>query len=149
MSCLRAASASHNIEILIIASGSTCQWKGPVDFPLREIDVLPHIHSWRSKFATAKHVVIVGGGPLGVELAGQESDYISFNSGFSTAPTRFLFATRLLVRGADLFFNEYADTIPEQGTVGLVTRKGTVTPDAYLVVRVSRLFALHTAQLAL
>lgn len=73
----------------------------------------------------------------------------TYRSGFSTAPTRFLFATRLLARGVDLFFNEYADTIPEQGTVGLVTLKRTVIPDADLVVRVSRLFALYTAQLAL
>lgn len=51
-------------EILIIASGS--KWKGPTDLPLYESEVLPHIHTWRSKFAKAEHVVIAGGGAVGI-----------------------------------------------------------------------------------
>lgn len=51
-------------EVLVLAPGS--KWKGPTDFPLHESEVLPHIHTWRSKFANAKHVVIVGGGAVGI-----------------------------------------------------------------------------------
>ena len=51
-------------EILVLAPGS--KWKAPVDLPLYETDVLPHIRTWRSKFANAKHVVIVGGGAVGI-----------------------------------------------------------------------------------
>lgn len=60
-------------EILVIASGS--KWRGPTDFPLHESDVLPHIHSWRNKFAKAKHVVIAGGGAVGI---GQSSTFLHF-----------------------------------------------------------------------
>lgn len=58
-------------EILVIASGS--KWKGPTDFPLHESDISAHIHTWRSKFANAKHVVIAGGGAVGI---GQSTMFI-------------------------------------------------------------------------
>ncbi|KAF8140584.1 FAD/NAD(P)-binding domain-containing protein [Boletus edulis] len=131
-------------EILIIASGSI--WKGPIEFPLHETDVLPHIRTWRSKFANANHTVIVGGGALGVELAGElkdeypgkrvtivQGDRQLLNSTYPSSFRRGL-ATRLLARGIELLFNEYVDSFPEQGSVGLVTRKGTEIPDADLVV---------------
>lgn len=47
-------------------------------------------------------------------------------------------ATRLLARGVELVFNEYVDSFPEQGSVGVVTRKGTEIRDADLVVRIPR-----------
>ena len=37
-------------------------------------------------------------------------------------------------------FNEYVDTFPEEGSVGLVTRKGTEIPSADLVVCILRPF---------
>ena len=55
-------------------------------------------------------------------------------------------ATRLLARGVNLVFNEYVDSFPEEGTVGLVTRKGTEIPDADLVVRIPDPFTLHPAE---
>ncbi|KAI9570266.1 hypothetical protein HD554DRAFT_396054 [Boletus coccyginus] len=131
-------------DILVIASGS--KWKGPTDFPLHESEVLPHVHTWRNKFANAKHVVIVGGGALGIELAGELKDeypdkQVSIVQGDrqllnSTYPSslRQGLATRLLARGVKLVFNEYVDSLPEEGTVGLVTRKGTEIPDADLVI---------------
>ncbi|KAG6380889.1 FAD/NAD(P)-binding domain-containing protein [Boletus reticuloceps] len=104
-------------EILIIASGSI--WKGPIDFPLHETDVLPHIRTWRSKFANANHIVIVGGGALGVELAGElkdeypgkrvtivQGDRQLLNSTYPSSFRRGL-ATRLLARGVELLFNDY------------------------------------------
>ena len=59
-------------EALVIASGS--KWKDPVDFPLYESEVLPYVRTWRSKFASARHVVIAGGGAVG---AGQPSPFVS------------------------------------------------------------------------
>ena len=53
-------------------------------------------------------------------------------------------ATRLLARGIELLLNEYVDSFPEQGTVGLVTRKGTNIPDADLVVRTLRALCLSS-----
>jgi NADPH-dependent 2,4-dienoyl-CoA reductase/sulfur reductase-like enzyme len=51
-------------EILVIASGS--KWNGPLDLPEHERDVLPHVNAWREKFAKATHVVLAGGGAVGI-----------------------------------------------------------------------------------
>ncbi|KAG8219520.1 hypothetical protein J3R82DRAFT_470 [Butyriboletus roseoflavus] len=131
-------------EILVIASGS--KWKGPINFPLQESDVLPHVHTWRSKFANAKHVIIAGGGAVGIELAGElkdeypdkkvtivQGDRQLLNSTYPASLRQGL-ATRLFVRGVELIFNEHVDSFPEEGSVGLVTRKGTKIADADLVI---------------
>lgn len=49
---------------LILSSGS--KWTGPCAIPENEEDVLPFVNAWRKKFADAKHVVIVGGGAVGI-----------------------------------------------------------------------------------
>lgn len=54
-------------------------------------------------------------------------------------------ATRLRARDVQLLFNEHVDSLPEEGTVGLITRKGTEIPDADLVVRFSRRFPLASS----
>lgn len=49
---------------LVLATGSV--WPGPLNFPEHDDEVRAHISSWRSKYEKAKHVVIVGGGAVGL-----------------------------------------------------------------------------------
>jgi NADH dehydrogenase FAD-containing subunit len=49
---------------LVLATGS--KWTGPCAIPENEVDVLPFVSAWREKFSDAKHVVIVGGGAVGI-----------------------------------------------------------------------------------
>jgi len=49
---------------LVLATGS--KWTGPCSIPENEDDVLPFVNAWREKFSKAKHVVLVGGGAVGI-----------------------------------------------------------------------------------
>jgi phytoene dehydrogenase-like protein len=68
-----------------------------------------------------------------------QGDRQLLNSTYSSSLREGL-ATRLRARGVELVFNEYVDSLPEEGSVGLVTRKGTEISDADLVVRISPRF---------
>ncbi|PVG00793.1 FAD/NAD(P)-binding domain-containing protein [Serendipita vermifera] len=60
-------------DFLVIATGS--QWNGPLRWPKEKENVKPYLDDWREKFATAKSVVIVGGGAVGTELAGEVREF--------------------------------------------------------------------------
>lgn len=65
---------SVQFDYLVVATGS--KWGGPMNFDCRtDEEVRAHLAEWRKKFSVAKHVVIVGGGPLGIELAGEIRHY--------------------------------------------------------------------------
>ena len=49
---------------LVLATGA--RWDGPVDYPLSSAKVPEHIAQWRKRFADAKHIVLVGGGSVGI-----------------------------------------------------------------------------------
>jgi NADH dehydrogenase FAD-containing subunit len=51
-------------DYLVIATGS--EWNGPLRWPNEKENVKPYLDEWREKFSTAKSVVIVGGGAVGV-----------------------------------------------------------------------------------
>lgn len=51
-------------DALILATGSA--WSGALHFPDADADLRATIKDWRNKFSTAKHVVIVGGGAVGI-----------------------------------------------------------------------------------
>jgi NADH dehydrogenase FAD-containing subunit len=131
-------------QILVIATGSA--WKGPLNLPEHEKDVLPHVNAWREKFANAKHIVLAGGGAVGIELAGElkdeypntsvtivQGDKQLLNSTYSNT-LRTGLEQRLRARGVDILFNQYIDDIPEEGSLGVTTRDGTAIPTADLVI---------------
>ncbi|KAF9245795.1 FAD/NAD(P)-binding domain-containing protein [Melanogaster broomeanus] len=131
-------------EILVIATGS--KWRGPLDLPEHENDMLPHVNAWREKFASAKHVVLAGGGAVGIELAGEikdeypntsvtivQGDKQLLNSTYSQS-FRTGLEQRLRARGVEILFNQYIDDIPEEGSLGVTTRNGTQIPTADLVI---------------
>lgn len=51
-------------DVLALATGST--WSGPLNFPQSDAEVIASINDWRNKIANAKHVVVVGGGAVGI-----------------------------------------------------------------------------------
>jgi apoptosis-inducing factor 2 len=53
-----------SFAVLVLATGS--KWTGPSAIPENEADVLPFVNAWRKKFSQAKHVVIIGGGAVGI-----------------------------------------------------------------------------------
>ncbi|KAK7451038.1 hypothetical protein VKT23_012713 [Stygiomarasmius scandens] len=60
-------------DALVLASGS--EWSTPIDFPDGDRDtLLNYISQKRQEFARAKEVLIVGGGAVGIELAGEIKD---------------------------------------------------------------------------
>ncbi|KAG2350794.1 FAD/NAD(P)-binding domain-containing protein [Suillus weaverae] len=130
--------------VLILATGS--KWTGPSAIPENEGDVLPFVNAWRQKFAKANHVVIVGGGAVGIELAGEVKDLYPtkkvtivhggnqlINAAYGSSLRKGL-EKRLHARGVQFMFNEYIDDIPEAGVVGITTRSGKHISDADLVV---------------
>ncbi|KAF9244917.1 hypothetical protein BU15DRAFT_85760 [Melanogaster broomeanus] len=109
-------------------------------------DVLPHVNAWREKFASAKHVVLAGGGAVGIEIAGEIKDeYPNTSVTIVQGDKRLLNSTypdsfrtgieqRLRARGVEILFNQYIDDIPEEGSLGVITRDGTQIPTADLVI---------------
>lgn len=51
-------------KVLVLATGSS--FEGPLAFPDAYADVLDYVKQWRSKFAKANHVAIVGAGSVGL-----------------------------------------------------------------------------------
>ena len=62
--------SGERVEYAALVLGTGSSWSGTTDFPDPDEDVHEHISSWRSRFAKAKNVVVVGGGAVGIgELA--------------------------------------------------------------------------------
>ncbi|KAH9891858.1 FAD/NAD-P-binding domain-containing protein [Cubamyces lactineus] len=128
---------------LVLATGSS--WPGPLDFPNKESDMRSHLDSWRNRYEKANHVVIVGGGAVGLETAGEIKDIwpkkkvtIVHSEGQllnDTYPDKFRrdIERRARLRGIDLILGDKLD-IPAEGTVGVTTQKGKQLPDVDLVV---------------
>lgn len=51
-------------DALVIATGST--WVGHLAFPNEETALKEHVSSWREKIRDAQHIVIAGGGAVGI-----------------------------------------------------------------------------------
>ena len=50
--------------VLVLAPGSV--WEGPLVFPDTREEVDKHLADWRAKFKDAKHIVLAGGGAVGI-----------------------------------------------------------------------------------
>ncbi|KAA1473408.1 FAD/NAD-P-binding domain-containing protein [Dentipellis sp. KUC8613] len=129
-------------DVLVLAPGM--RWDGPLDYPDSKDDTLAFIREWRDKFAKAEKIVMAGGGPVNIEIAGElkyyfpdksvtivQSGDLPLNKVYSTRFRRTV-ETRIRKRGVDFIFGEYLDqTVPKDGVV--FTRSGRKIP-ADLVV---------------
>ncbi|KAI0035045.1 FAD/NAD-P-binding domain-containing protein [Vararia minispora EC-137] len=134
-SVVLADGSRFSYDILVLAPGSS--WSGPVAFPDTKEETLAHIQSWREKFASAKSVAVVGGGPVGVECAGELRDFypgkkvtivhrdrLLINDFF---PDKFRKAVGKDIRaaGVDLILNDSLEvTGTPEGAVSTTTRTG-------------------------
>lgn len=58
--------SGERVEYAALVLGTGSSWSGTTDFPDPDEDVHEHINSWRSRFAKARNVVVVGGGAVGI-----------------------------------------------------------------------------------
>ncbi|KAH9839974.1 uncharacterized protein C8Q71DRAFT_471296 [Rhodofomes roseus] len=129
---------------LILACGFL--WSGPLDFPYTREDMHAHLLHWRKRYEQADHVVLIGGGAVGIETAGELRDiYPNKKITIVQADDMLLNATypekyrkdmerRCKARRIDMVFSELTDYIPDHGTVGLITRSGMSIPTADMIV---------------
>ncbi|KDQ12062.1 hypothetical protein BOTBODRAFT_162259 [Botryobasidium botryosum FD-172 SS1] len=128
-------------DYLVVASGT--QWEGFLDYPLDKSEAISYINGWREKFANAKEVVIVGGGAVGVELAGEIADFYPsttvhivhsgpqlLNDAYGAKLRRSL-AAQLKAKGVQLHLDDRVE-IPD--TPGVVTTKKGVQLKADLFI---------------
>ncbi|KAJ7631126.1 hypothetical protein FB45DRAFT_917584 [Roridomyces roridus] len=130
-------------DALVLAPGSV--WEGPVNFPEDPKEVHAHVKSWRGQFEKAQRIVLVGGGAVGLEFAGEIKDTwpkkeVTIVHGDtqvlnSTYPAGFrkALADDLSKRGVNVVVNDYVDEIPAAGPATVTTRRGS-TIEADLVV---------------
>ncbi|KAJ7110023.1 FAD/NAD(P)-binding domain-containing protein [Mycena epipterygia] len=121
-------------DVLVLAPGS--QWEGPLDIPDDSAAVKEFIAAGRANFKKAQKILLVGGGAVGVEFAGEIKDVwpekeVTIVHGDnaimnSTYPSGFRKALEkdLRARGINLILNDYVDEIPAPGPVSLQTRNG-------------------------
>ncbi|PFH45970.1 hypothetical protein AMATHDRAFT_157112 [Amanita thiersii Skay4041] len=106
-------------SILVLAPGRI--WRGPLAFPEPKAECLDHVYEWRRKFEQAKNIVLVGGGAVGIELAGELKEFhpnknvtivhgqeLPLNDYY---PRRWRkdIARRLRRRGVNLVLSDYVD----------------------------------------
>ncbi|KDR68432.1 hypothetical protein GALMADRAFT_78581 [Galerina marginata CBS 339.88] len=123
-------------DVLAVATGSA--WEGLVSFPDEENLYKEHIALWRNKFETAQDIIIVGGGAVGIEAAGEIKDVYPDKNVTIVQGGKYLLTDiyprkfrvdlerRLRLRGVKIVFEDHIDGHPEVGSdTPLKTRKGT------------------------
>ncbi|KAF9567230.1 FAD/NAD(P)-binding domain-containing protein [Agrocybe pediades] len=78
-------------SVLILTPGSV--WEGPLNIPDTKKDTMDHLREWRQKFKDANDIVLVGGGAVALEFAGEVKD---------VAPSKRV----TIVHGQDLLLND-------------------------------------------
>lgn len=130
---------------LVLATGS--KWQGPLAFGDSDEEVREHVKLWRERFARAKNVLIVGGGAVGIELAGEILDaYPNTKVTIVHSGTRLLndvypdkfrkaMEEKVTARGVALIDQDYVDVFPEPLTpTDVTTRKGKTLAGVDLVI---------------
>ncbi|KAJ7135878.1 FAD/NAD(P)-binding domain-containing protein [Mycena epipterygia] len=132
-------------DILILATGLS--WQDPISFPNSPEDVKNYLSSSREKFAGAQSYLLVGGGAVGSELAGELKDIwperevtivhgqrLLFND---TYPDKFRksAANSLTLRGVKILLNDVVEDVPSKAGPTTVTTRGGVQLNADLILK--------------
>ncbi|KAJ7038797.1 FAD/NAD(P)-binding domain-containing protein [Mycena alexandri] len=122
-------------DVLVLATGST--WEGPLDLPDDKQAMSTFIAESRAQFKKAQKIILVGGGAVGIEIAGEIKDVwpekkvtiVHGANGVTNAtyPKKFRngLEKSLRARGIDLILNDYVDEIPPPGPATITTRNGS------------------------
>ncbi|KAF7303242.1 UBIQUITIN-CONJUGAT-2 domain-containing protein [Mycena kentingensis (nom. inval.)] len=129
-------------DVLVLAPGS--HWDGPLNFPDDDAGVKAFITESRRKFSKANKIVLVGGGAVGVEFAGEikdiwpkkevtivHGDTALLNSTYGASFRKAIYSG-LHGRGVNVVLGDYVDEFPVDGAP-VRTRNGSVI-EADLVV---------------
>ncbi|KAF5318334.1 hypothetical protein D9611_014247 [Ephemerocybe angulata] len=130
-----ASGESLEYDVLVLATGS--KWPGPFELPTGGEKLQSHIDSWRAKIEKAQSIVLVGAGAVGIEFAGEISDFykgknvsIVHNGRLplnDVYPDRLRngLLTKLQKRNVNVVLNDRLDnyTLSEDGTVTLRSGK--------------------------
>jgi len=129
-------------DYLVLATGTT--WSGPLVFPNDVEKKDQWIENWHRKFAEAKSIVIVGGGAVGIEFAGEikhfypnknitliHAEEYPLNAAYPVKFRKYA-AQRIREAGINLILNDRA-SLPSGSTTSITTEKG-VTVEADLVL---------------
>ncbi|KAG6857499.1 hypothetical protein H0H87_002124 [Tephrocybe sp. NHM501043] len=132
-------------DVLVLAPGS--RWEGPIAVPTTKEETKLWFAQWQAKFRQAHDILIVGGGAVGIEFAGEIKDLdpnkkvtiVHSNERLlkKAYPDKFRddIQQRLLARGVTLILG---DVVPESALTSsrVVTRNGiTLTPDLIVPCR--------------
>ncbi|KIY49041.1 FAD/NAD(P)-binding domain-containing protein [Fistulina hepatica ATCC 64428] len=121
-------------DALVLATGS--KWVGVLDLPDDPEDVKAFVAKSRSQIKNAKSIALLGGGSVGIELAGEIKETypgkkVTIIQAFDKLlnpiyPDRFrcAFESRLAAMGIDVVYNEFVDAIPEGDYANVQTRSG-------------------------
>ncbi|KAJ6503342.1 hypothetical protein C8R47DRAFT_1316583 [Mycena vitilis] len=121
-------------DVLVLAPGST--WEGSLDIPNDPQAVHAFVTESREKFKKAQKIVLVGGGAVGIEYAGEikdewpekevtivHGDSALMNSAYPKG-FRNGMAKDLRARKVNIILDDFVDEIPTPGPVSIKTRKG-------------------------
>ncbi|TBU44038.1 FAD/NAD(P)-binding domain-containing protein [Dichomitus squalens] len=130
---------------LLIATGAI--WPEIIQLPETNSATKSHISTWRNKVEKANHVVIVGGGAVGIELAGEikyaypkkKVTIIHRDSQLLNAvyPAKYRkdIERRVRSRNIELLLGDSIDLPPSENVNGISTRNGKSLPDVDLVIQ--------------
>jgi hypothetical protein len=111
-------------DVLVLTPGN--KWEGGLDLPKTVEEAEEAIKEWRDRFRKAEHVVLVGGGAVGVELAGELRDeypvriflFILFERGISDR-------TRSSNPSLSSIHSHISSTTPTQSGTARPSRRGS------------------------
>ncbi|EJT98551.1 FAD/NADP-binding domain-containing protein [Dacryopinax primogenitus] len=121
--------------ILVLATGST--FEGPLALPDTKPETVQWAQDWHKRIDAARSIVLVGGGAVGAEMAGEIKDIwpekkVTLVHGDrallnDTYPEKFrqCVAQGLSSRGVEFLFSDYVDTLPAPGE-SVTTRNGKI-----------------------
>jgi len=135
-------------SILVLTPGST--WEGTLAFPETKDDVSKWVDEWRKKFTAAEDIVLVGGGAVGIEHAGEirefwpnkrvtivHSQELLMNDAYPEKWRKDV-VRRVRARGIELVLGDYVDDM-DTSSGFITTRKGhKITADLVVSIFITR-----------
>ncbi|KAF9471446.1 FAD/NAD-P-binding domain-containing protein [Pholiota conissans] len=121
-------------SVLILTPGSI--WEGPLNIPDTKKETTDHLSSWREKFKDAHDIVLVGGGAVACEYAGEIKDLwpekkvtivhsqnLLLNDAYPNYFRKDV-ATGLRKREVDIVLSDYVDDLEPTESGVIKTRNG-------------------------